>query len=103
MSRRFSIVLIALFALGGGSLASAEEPSPNSTLDPTALARLSEVSLDTAFEDATSPKSDPRIGVLCGPTTMDCHNDKKDVEALETCVVTVDGMLAAMPAALANH
>ena len=102
MSPKLCIVLMALFALGGSSLASAEEPSPKPNSDAAAMASLADLSLDSAFEDATSPKSDPRAGVLPGPTSMDCRSGE-NVEGPETCVVTADDMLAAMPAALATH
>jgi hypothetical protein len=101
MQLRYSVLLIALLALGWSSIASAED-SKTDGLEPKALAEMSTPSLDSAFERATSPKHDRSLHGLAGPSTMNCQNGA-DLDDLETCVVTADGMLASVPAALAQH
>jgi hypothetical protein len=91
------MILIALLALGWSSLASAEDAVAPAALDPSALAAIADMELDAAFEHATAP-ADPGDG----PTTMRCR-DGAAMGDLETCVVTADGSVAAMPAALAQH
>lgn len=101
MCVRFSILVMALFALGGSGQAFAESPGSEPTKKETQVS-LEAISLDSAFEKATSPKTDASMTTLCGPTTMDCRSSET-VEAEEICVVTVDGLLASMPAAIAPN
>jgi len=101
MQVRYSVLLIALLTLGWSGVASAED-SKTDVLEPKALARMSSLSLDTAFERATSPKHDRALRGLAGPSKMNCENGV-DLDGPETCVVTAEGMLASVPAALAQH
>jgi hypothetical protein len=102
MSLRYSVLLMALLALGFSTVASAEDPNTSPSVDPSAVAAVADLSLDSAFEQATSPKNAGSMAALNGPTSMDCRSGEA-TERLETCVVTVDGLLASTPAALATH
>lgn len=101
MQVRYSVLLIVLLALGWGSVVSAEDTRTDA-LEPKALSAMTSVSLDSAFERATSPTKDHPLHGLAGPSTMNCQNGA-DVDGLETCVVTAEGMVASAPAALAQH
>jgi len=101
MQVRYSVLLIALLALGWSGVASAED-SKTDVLEPKALSAMTSVSLDSAFERATSPKHEGTLHGLAGPSKMNCQN-ATEVDGLETCVVTAEGMLASVPAALAQH
>ena len=91
----FRILMIALIACAWTSLASAESPVTNQAHQ--IVPALTDLSLDNAFEQATSPKSDANKVAL--PTIMDCQGGPS-VDGLEVCVVTVDGLLASMPASM---
>jgi hypothetical protein len=101
MQVRYSVLLIALLALGWSGVASAEDSEAN-VLEPKTLSEVSTLSLDNAFERATSPKHDRSLHGLAGPSTMNCENGA-ELDGPETCVVTAEGMLASVPAALAQH
>ena len=101
MQVRYSVLLIALLTLGWSGVAFAED-SMTDALEPKAFSEMSSLSLDTAFERATSPKHDRSLHGLAGPSKMNCENSA-DLESPETCVVTAEGMLASVPAALATH
>jgi len=88
--------LTALLALGWSSLALADGSS--STSDLASLSTIGELSLDHAFERATSPDTVGSIRVLSGPSLMDCDKTESG-ENNEVCVVTIDALYAAMPAA----
>ena len=101
MQFRYSVLLIALLALGWSGVASAED-SKTDVLEPKALSAMTSVSLDNAFERATSPTHEQTLHGLAGPSQMNCESGT-DHDGLETCVVTTEGMLASAPAALAQH
>jgi hypothetical protein len=90
--------MTALVALSGSGVAVAEEAKATPDQTQMALAAIEHLSLDSAFERVTSPKTSPAVAKLAGPTSMDCKDDKQ-VEIPETCVVTFDELLAAVPAA----
>lgn len=100
MRIRLPILFGALLALSISTTAGAEEPTADA-FDPNALRLMSDVSLDSAFEQATQPANDLTLTVLGVPTTMRC-DDKMQLENPETCVVTADGRVASAPAALAQ-
>ena len=102
MQPRYRIYLLALIALGWSSIASAANPAPTSTVEPSTIPTISNFSLDDAFELATSPKREPALRTLAGPTRMDCASDAV-LDDVETCVVTTSGHFASMPATMAPN
>jgi hypothetical protein len=100
MRSNFRVLFLSLLVMGSTSLASANEPTTD-TVDPTSMTAMDDLSLDSAFERATTPNGDRAMKAPAGPTTMQCENGTM-VGSLETCVVTAEGTLAAMPAALAQ-
>jgi hypothetical protein len=94
---RFAIS--ALFALACASLASAEPPA----IEPGAIASVTDMELDDAFEKTTAHLSDEFLRRLAEPTSMDCTNAATR-DPSETCVVTAEREpVASVPAALAQH
>lgn len=101
LMNRFS--LAAVFAASTASLAMAETPNTNPSVEPGAFADVIEMRLDDEFEKSAVGLSDEALGRLGGPSSMSCSHALTQSD-LETCVVTADGTpTPAMPAALAQH
>ena len=94
-------LMIALLTLGWSGLALSEE-SVKTSFDSVSVSEIDGLSLDLAFEEATSPHKHAKLKSLGGPTSMRCQTAATTGD-LETCVVTTDGRLTSMPAALAQH
>ena len=101
MRTQIRVLMIALLTLGWSSLALSEEPAKTS-LGSVSVSEMDSLSLDLAFEAATSPRNHAKLKSLGGPTSMRCQNAVTKGD-FETCVVRADGQLASMPAALAQH
>ena len=102
MRFRTSVLLVALLALGWSGVASAEDTTSN-TVEPAAFAAMSHVSLDQAFELATTPATSAAWQAMLCQTTMQCET-VAEANSDETCIVTASGDLRdSRPAALAHN
>ncbi len=101
MRIQIRVLMLALLTLGWSGLALSEE-SVKTSFDSVSVSGMDGLSLDLAFEEATSPHKHAKLNSLGGPTSMRCQNAAAEGD-LETCVVTTDGRLASVPAALAQH
>jgi hypothetical protein len=95
------VLMIALLTLGWSGVALSED-SVKTPFNSASAAHMDGLSLDLAFEEATSPQHHGKLKNLGGPTSMECQHPATKSD-LETCVVTADGMLVSLPAALAQH
>ena len=95
---RHSILIVSLFALGSSSLAAADDSTSPSNVSPNELPVVATISLDDAFEVATTPNSGRVLQAMHGPSRMQCGNGAA-MDEFETCIVTSDAELAAVPAA----
>lgn len=97
---RSSILISALLAFGLSGVASAESPSTTDSITSESFSIMTGLSLDMAFEKATSPVTAMVSEPTGGPTHMQCSAGAA-VGEFETCVVTADARVAAVPAAMA--
>ena len=95
---RSSILLSALLAFCLSGVAHAESPSTTNTMNAETLSQMTGLSLDMAFEKVTSPASGKTVQRFAGPTHMQC---RIGAAGDETCVVTAEAKVAAVPAAMA--
>ncbi len=96
------ILFGAFIALCWSGLATANPPDPTTSLDPSVFREVSNIQLDSAFEEFVSQDSGRSIRGLSGPSSMDC-DDARTKADIETCVVTTRAPRNPAPAALAQH
>lgn len=94
------LAVSTLSVLASASLAIAEPPEATTSIEPDAIASVTDIQLDDAFEKSTAQDSDEFLQRLANPTSMDCTNAVTR-DPSETCVVTAE--TTSMPAALAHH
>ena len=92
----------ALLATVWAGIAVAETPATDSTLDTMALAAVTDLHLDDAFERSTYQDSDRFMARLGRPTTMDCDAGSEP-QGPEICTVTAPEHDSVVPAALAQR
>lgn len=94
------LITTALLVLGSAATASAESSATGTSIDAMQLSRLTNVSIDQAY-DAVNTRIDERLAMaFAGPSSMECSKSRES--GFETCVVRTQGSTS-VPSSLAQN
>jgi hypothetical protein len=96
------LMFTALIALCWSGLAVADPNESMPSLDASAFRAVTNMQLDSAFESFVSQGRGQSIHGLAGPSSMNCSAAAMQGE-IETCLVTIQSPMSAVPAALAQR
>ena len=96
------LMFTALMALCWSGLAVANPNDKTSSLDASAFRAVTNLQLDSAFESFVSQGRGQSFYGLAGPSSMECSAAAMQ-GGIETCVVTTQSPMSAVPAALAQR
>lgn len=99
------LFFVLILACGFSTAAQAETPANQDNLDPAALAVVSEIHLEQAFERSMAKTGEQTLLRFGRPTSMLCQGGAVIGDA-ETCIVTAPSSVSgqvAVPAALAQR
>jgi hypothetical protein len=99
-----SVIFAALLTVSLAGVTSAEPPNVSGAVTPDDFARHVGGRLDEEFERAAGLVGAQSLGILSGPSSMDCRYLRVSEGRIDTCVVTAEGIPAiVLPGALAQN